>query len=224
MQKAKISEIFRSTQGEGLYLGVEQLFVRFYGCNIHCSFCDTPQQDFKEYGVDDLLREVGRYRAFHSLSLTGGEPLCQADFLKEFLVALARPDFRVYLETNGTLPEEFEKISGFVDIVAMDFKLPSSTNRETFWGQHERFLKMACDKDVFVKMVITKTTEERDIFSACDIIKRVKPQVPVVLQPNWHDMDAELLNRMVAFKKHFMDAGIRDAKILPQAHKYAGIK
>lgn len=224
MQKAKITEIFKSTQGEGLYLGVEQLFIRFYGCNIHCSFCDTPQKDFKEYGADDLRREVARYRGFHSLSLTGGEPLCQADFLEAFLEALGNPNFQIYLETNGTLPQEFEKIARFVDIVAMDFKLPSSTDRESFWSQHEEFLKLSFEKDVFVKMVITKSTQEQDIFSACEIIKRVKPQVPVVLQPNWHDVDAELLSRMVAFKKHFLEAGIRDLKILPQAHKYAGIK
>ncbi|MBI5872960.1 MAG: 7-carboxy-7-deazaguanine synthase QueE [Candidatus Omnitrophica bacterium] len=224
MRVAKISEIFKSTQGEGLYLGTEQLFIRFFGCNIGCGFCDTPQQDFKEYSTAALKKEVSRFRGFHSLCLTGGEPLCQADFLQDFLRDIEEFELKVYLETNGTLPQELAKIIGFIDIVAMDFKLPSATGREAFWREHEEFLKITQGKEVFIKMVVTKATIEDDIFKAGEIIKKIKPEISVVLQPNWFDVDSGLLNKMVAFKKHFLETGIRDLKILPQAHKYAGIK
>lgn len=205
-------------------MGVEQLFIRFFGCNTRCGFCDTPLEDFREYTAPSLAHEVSRHRDFHSLCLTGGEPLCQADFLRDFLIGIKDFELKVYLETNGTLPEELLKVVDLVDIIAMDFKLPSATGREAFWRQHEEFLKIAHNKDIFVKMVIAQATADDDIFTASAIIKKINPRIPCVLQPNWFDVNADLLSRMVSFKKHFLEAGIRDCKILPQAHKYAGIK
>ena len=106
----------------------------------------------------------------------------------------------------------------------MDFKLPSSTGREPFWKEHEEFLNIAIQKEAFVKMVITKMTTQEDVFKAAEIIKKVKSNIQVVLQPNWFDMNQDLLSRIVVFKKYFLDNGMQNLKILPQAHKYAGIK
>jgi len=226
MISAKISEIFKSTQGEGPYTGTQQVFVRFYGCNLHCSFCDTKQENFKEYDIDALKAEISFYRDFHSISLTGGEPLCQADFIGEFLGKIKDLGHKIYLETNGTQPQELLKVIDRIDIVAMDFKLPSSTGCESYWDQHEKFLSIASGSkaDVFVKMVIAKLTDEKDIFTAAEIIKKIDPEIQVVLQPNWFDMDQDLLSRMIGFKKQFLERSICNLKILPQAHKYAGIK
>ncbi|HAJ57340.1 MAG TPA: 7-carboxy-7-deazaguanine synthase QueE [Candidatus Omnitrophica bacterium] len=224
MQIAKISEIFKSTQGEGLYLGVEQLFVRFFGCNIKCGFCDTRQRDFKEYSAVSLKGEVSRSRDIHSLCLTGGEPLVQSDFLKEFLPAARTIGPKIYLETNGTLPYELSGVIDLIDIVAMDIKLPSATGQKAFWAEHEEFLSIAKKKSVFIKMVITGSTQQEDIVSVTGLIKKIEPDIYVVLQPNWFDVDSALLNKMVGFKKYFLEAGVRNVKIMPQAHKYAGIR
>lgn len=226
MTSAKISEIFKSTQGEGPYTGTQQVFVRFYGCNLRCSFCDTKQESFKEYDINALKAEISFYRDFHSISLTGGEPLCQADFISAFLNKVKDAGHKIYLETNGTQPQELSKVIDHIDIVAMDFKLPSSTGCESYWDQHEKFLSIASGSkaDVFVKMVIAKLTDEKDIFTAAEIIKKINPEIQVVLQPNWFDMDQDLLSRMIGFKKQFLERSICNLKILPQAHKYAGIK
>jgi len=85
MRKAKIAEVFESFQGEGIYAGVKQVFVRFFGCNLACIFCDTPLKHFKEYSPNALKKEISRFSGYHSLCFTGGEPLLQADFLKGFL-------------------------------------------------------------------------------------------------------------------------------------------
>src|SRR5580698_4850531 len=94
---AKILEIFRSIQGEGQYAGVPQVFVRFFECNMHCVWCDTPasigdgKREYKEIGLSDTLFEVDTlYGNAHSVSITGGEPLLQKDFLKIFVQALHR--------------------------------------------------------------------------------------------------------------------------------------
>ncbi len=224
MQNSKIIEIFKSIQGEGPYTGIDQLFVRFFGCNIHCDFCDTPQENYKEYGVQQLKSEVTGFKNFHSISLTGGEPLCQADFIREFLDTTTGRDYKIYLETNGTLPLELAKVIDQVDIVAMDIKLPSATGRQGFWHEHEEFLNIAKSKDVFVKMVVTKSTVEEDIFKAAEIIKRIDSNLFSIFQPNWFDLDHSLLSRMIGFKKFFLENGINNVKILPQAHKCAGIK
>ena len=84
---AKINEIFESIQGEGKYLGANQIFVRFSNCNLHCKFCDTQFFEGKEYDVEMLVKEISSFdlSKVHSISFTGGEPLMFVDFLNEFL-------------------------------------------------------------------------------------------------------------------------------------------
>lgn len=224
MKIAKIAEVFKSVQGEGVYLGEVQLFIRFFGCNLSCSYCDTRLHSFQEYSLGALAEEVKNTENIHSVCLTGGEPLLQADFIKGFLEVVRPSGFKIYLETNGTLPEELRKVLPLVDIVAMDFKLPSFTGIEDYWLQHEQFLKMASQTEVFIKMVIAKNVEIHEVNRACEILLKTAARVPVVLQPNWEESDEDLLDKMIGLKKHFILAGIEDVRILPQAHKYAGIK
>ncbi len=193
MKKAKIAEIFKSIQGEGIYMGREQAFIRFFGCNLSCAFCDTPLEHFKEYDSRELREEVLKYKDYHSLCLTGGEPLCQAEFIRDFLQELRSTRIKVYLETNGTLADELSQVLDFVDIIAMDFKLPSSAGCGSFLKQHEEFFKRASDKDIFVKMVICKDTRIEDVLEAGSLIAAMKPDIAVILQPNCFDLDFFLL-------------------------------
>ena len=86
-----IKEIFSSIQGEGPYIGFEQLFIRFSKCNLKCSYCDTNfVTDLKEYTSQELSDEVKKYNTTHSISLTGGEPLLDVEFLKECLPLFAK--------------------------------------------------------------------------------------------------------------------------------------
>ena len=82
----KISEIFSSIQGEGIYAGERQVFARFAECNLRCSYCDTKFDSYREYTPGELLSEIASFgKGFHSVSFTGGEPLLQKDFLREIL-------------------------------------------------------------------------------------------------------------------------------------------
>ena len=155
MVKAKITEIFESIQGEGVYAGQRQVFVRLAGCNLCCSYCDTEFDYFKEYSAAELLSEIASFgKGFHSISFTGGEPLLQKDFLKEVMPLAKQSGDRIYLETNGTLPLALREVIKDVDIVAMDIKLSSSGGHKDFWREHREFLSICAGKDVFIKAVI----------------------------------------------------------------------
>lgn len=97
----KINEIFYSLQGEGHFTGTPAVFVRFSGCNLKCSFCDTSHESFTEMSVDDIMREVAKYPARHVV-ITGGEPSLQ--LTPELTGRLHAAGKYVQIETNGTHP------------------------------------------------------------------------------------------------------------------------
>ena len=164
----------------------------------------------------------------HSVSFTGGEPLLYWDFLKIFLKTFKKNrNFRSYLETNGTLPHELSKIIDLVDIVAMDFKLPSSTGERSYWHEHADFLRIASRKKVFVKAVVTPNTENEDIEKAIQLIKKSDKKIPFILQPA---SPVKPGDRRVEAEKllGFLDVGsrnnINNMRVIPQIHKILKVK
>lgn len=224
-EKAKVSDIFFSTQGEGIYVGSPQVFVRFYGCPIGCYFCDTVLTAFEKYTPLELYQEVKRFtQPYHSLCLTGGEPLLYKDFLKQFLRLVKYDGITTYLETNGIMVEELAELIEDIDIIAMDFKLPSSTKVTAFWREHFRFLKAALAKNVFIKMVICSATEKEDLEQAIEIILQAgAKKVPVVLQPNSFELSKDLLAKARLWQKHCLKK-LPSVKVIPQLHKMIGVK
>ena len=95
----KINEIFYSLQGEGHYTGTPAVFVRFAGCNLKCSFCDTDFTSFTEMTEDDIIREIGQYPTNH-IVITGGEPTLQ--ITASLVSKLHDAGKYVQIETNGT--------------------------------------------------------------------------------------------------------------------------
>ena len=219
---AQISEIFKSIQGEGVYQGVEQVFVRFYGCDLTCSFCDTDLYNFTELSIEDVMCQIKEREPYHSVSLTGGEPLLQAEFVAKLAKELKGIGSKVYLETNGVLFAKLKKVIKYVDIISMDFKLPSSTGDSAVWFEHKEFLKLASAKDVFVKAVIGKDTTRKDVLTAIDILKDQKKKVPFILQPE-HPYEDQLQEKLELFQKACQTHAL-DVKIIPQIHKKLGIR
>lgn len=228
--RAKISEIFLSYQGEGPFVGSRQLFVRFYGCNMECKYCDTFLESYKTFTKGTLLSKILDFEDdYNELVLTGGEPLLSADFLKDFLAAFVNHrQHRIYLETNGTLPCELEKIKDFVDIVAMDIKLPSSTgSEEPLWERHERFIDLVGGKELIIKSVVSDTSTMEDIKQLASLIKQIEGDFSVVLQPvtpvneDIKEADEEMI---FFFKGYIKQETGKDALIMGQMHKCLGIK
>lgn len=120
----KIAEIFTSLQGEGLTSGYPTIFIRLAGCNLSCSYCDTPAS--RQGGSDIAVCEVTE-RALaekpHYVCITGGEPLLQKNEVAELSRQLISAGKTVSIETNGTVP--FDDLPDNVSI-CMDVKCPSS--------------------------------------------------------------------------------------------------
>lgn len=222
--KARIAEIFASVQGEGLYLGEKQIFVRFFNCNLSCSYCDTKLDRFIEYEPKELFEEIKLYRdKYHSVSFTGGEPLLYKDFIKEILKFTVKHGHRHYLETNGTLSFELEEIIDDIDIVAMDLKFPSSSGMGKLWQMHRRFLKIAVKKEVFLKAIVCQGTQEEDLLEALSLIREVSPSSVLVLQPNSYENQGILNEKLFRFKEIANKERVT-ACVIPQIHKITGLR
>ena len=228
--QAKISEIFVSYQGEGTFMGSRQAFVRFYGCNLRCAYCDTVQESYKSFTKEALLGKILDLEdGYNELVLTGGEPLLYADFLSEFLPLFKKSSRKkIYLETNGTLPLEMSKVADMVDIVAMDMKLPSSTGmKDDVWIAHSEFLKKCAGKEILVKAVITDNTTMEDIKRMAGVLKAYGKEVSVILQPvidNSGTVKSPDEEMLFYFKEYIRKETDQKPVILGQMHKCMGIK
>lgn len=231
-KKCEITDIFSSIQGEGIFLGAKQVFARFEACNLNCSYCDEKgRHAARQLTPLELMSEI-RFLELsqgphHSVSLTGGEPLMCADFLKPFLKLLRKEKMKAYLETNGTLPEKLGEVIDLIDIVAMDIKLPSSTGERAFWTESLAFLKIAARKKVFVKAVVTARTTTADIKKAASIVRRVDKHIPFIIQPaSPARYGVKTVDNKILLK--FLEAGSRtkldNVRVIPQMHKVLGVK
>ena len=231
---APIYEIFFSYQGEGLYTGLPQIFVRFAGCNINCSYCDTAYSikiSDKAYYItaDKLLKRIKKiYKADKqyftdgkpSVAFTGGEPLIYAGFLKNFLPALKKEGFSIYLETNSTMPKQLKKIVSLCDVISMDFKFASDCGK-SFWKEHKEFLKLSKKKS-FIKCVITNKTKFYEIQKSAEIISKISKNTHFILQPSTAKKNRPKLPNIHKFYSYALKK-LPNAHLMAQMHKIYGI-
>ena len=251
---ADIAEIFSSVQGEGLYVGRRQIFVRFCGCNLNCRYCDTdvgqPFQAADEIptkclaepapgrpavahenpiAVDDLVEMVSRLNqppALHqAISITGGEPLLHAGYLLNALGPLRELGLPIHLETNGALPDELERIADLIDVVAMDVKIESATGEPPRFDANRRFLAVAARREVFIKVVFGDGITDAEIDEIIGIAEAVEKPVPVILQPvTPRGGVAAPVPATMLAVQQKLAARGVDSRIIPQVHRMLGVK
>jgi 7-carboxy-7-deazaguanine synthase len=222
MTTTKVKEIFASIQGEGPYMGYKQLFIRFCGCNLDCTYCDInniDSQDYIEFTSQELKKYIQDFnlKSIHSISLTGGEPLLWPEFLIEFLPMV---ESKIYLETNSTLKDNLEKVIDYVDIIAADIKLPSASGVENSFAVHDEFFKTATkyDKELFAKIVFDGGILDDEINHCIKLAQ--KYNLPLILQPKTVE-DKVCIDANKIFEVHnkFL-AGHLNTRVIPQVHKY----
>lgn len=168
----KISEIFHSIQGEGSLVGVPSVFVRTSGCNLRCTWCDTPytswQPEGREMSLDEIMAAVEEYRCSHVV-LTGGEPLIapQATALTGRFRAAA---MHVTIETAGTIYHPLA-----CDLMSISPKLSNSTPHERDGGRwavmHER---LRYQPDVLKRLISEYEYQLKFVLSQAEDLREVQ--------------------------------------------------
>lgn len=165
-----VAEKFVSINGEGKRAGELAVFIRFRGCNLKCSYCDTTWANNGDcpaemMSAEDILAYVNEERVTN-VTLTGGEPLLQKDI--DILVEmLMKNSHNVEIETNGSISIEKLSKSPYRPDFTLDYKLPSSDMESFMLTENYSFLT---EKDV-VKFVagsladLKKTAEIIEKFS-----------------------------------------------------------
>ncbi|SKB79238.1 7-carboxy-7-deazaguanine synthase [Lachnospiraceae bacterium] len=124
----RVVEKFVSINGEGVKAGEPAVFIRFQGCNLACTYCDTKWANEKNCPyTDETPAEIAEYVAstgITNVTLTGGEPLLQKD-IRELITVLINNGNEVEIETNGAV--DIEPFTGDPrPSFTMDYKLPGS--------------------------------------------------------------------------------------------------
>ncbi|MDD5686686.1 MAG: 7-carboxy-7-deazaguanine synthase QueE [Elusimicrobia bacterium] len=233
MMTGKVSEIFSSIQGEGIYAGTPMVFVRFAGCNLQCDYCDTPEsrsvvdKKIKILTVKEIAgkidEEIKKVKNISIISFTGGEPLLQDEIISDVISLFKNKNIKMYLDTNGVLHEKFSKLARTMDYVAMDIKLPSACGKE-YWKEHKEFLKTT-HKNIFIKIVLTAKSNYEEFKKAVDLIEGIDKSIPLVLQPvtpigNVKSMPFDMIRAL----KKLAEEKLENVSIIPQMHKKLGIK
>lgn len=217
--------VFTSIQGEGRYVGMPSTFVRTYGCNIGCEWCDErhtwikPDENREVVSVQALADQVnGRGSAKHVV-ITGGEPMLQVDGVTNLMASL-RKKF-VTLETNGTVFDR--RLAEWVDLVSLSPKV--FDYRDSLSGLPpetvEQWLLFARTSalEVQLKIVVADRDEFEVAANTLDFYKnlRILRDEEAIIQPLYqlHGVSAKSLGSRV------IDRGFR---FLPQAHKSWGMR
>ncbi len=259
-----LSEMFCSVQGEGLFVGERQIFVRTAGCAATCSWCDTVYSKVQTprfvihsgsdtpsrwrpnpVSLDDVLADVLACAQANApvttVSITGGEPLEQPEFVAGLAQGLRERGLRVYLETAGIHADALRSVVDHVDVVAMDIKLPSATGVE-HWNAHREFFAVLRESDfqptrvsarsLFTKVIVDLKASVAEIERAAELVATFSPRIPFVLQPESETMLSEKSTReQRRALLSLIDAGARAAsvrldvvRVIPQTHKVLHVR
>ena len=206
-----VVEIFDSIDGEGKRTGQLATFIRLAGCNIRCSYCDTPYALMKDDGemmpmgkIIEAVEKIGN----KNITITGGEPL-SVQKVSDLIFELSENGYEVNIETNGTLD-----IMPFLNkkniFVTMDYKTASSGMRDQ--------MKMSNIQSLRKKDVLKIVCKEKDFDEIEDMLRRCKPIAKVYISPIYREIDAE---KLVGFIKKLRDDGIalESVQMQVQLHK-----
>jgi len=199
----KVLSIFNSIDGEGSRAGYPVTFLRLWGCNLNCTYCDTPQarnEDRIEYSsmhpldVADRLLMLSEH-TFGRIRITGGEPFVHGDDLIELLVLLSKAGRRTYVETNGTYSisgvlDHFKDNTLTVPQFSIDVKMPSSGEYGNFCVENIALMRRYKDDLKFV------VGEAKDLVALEEVYRQFRSQfgphfmdLNKIIQPTWRNIE-----------------------------------
>jgi 7-carboxy-7-deazaguanine synthase len=166
----RIAEIFYSIQGEGTLVGVPSVFVRTSGCNLRCSWCDTPYTSWNPEGseimVEEIVARVRRFPAHNHVVITGGEPMLFATTV-QLTQLLKSHGLHITIETAGTVYRPV-----VCDLMSISPKLANSTpNEEPHASRHE---KLRYQPEILKRLMDQYEYQLKFVVASPDDINEVK--------------------------------------------------
>jgi 7-carboxy-7-deazaguanine synthase len=177
-----INSIYRATEGEGIHIGIPQIFVRFQGCHVGCVNCDTKETwEFNPAyttTIDEVMEkiEVLSQDLIKRISITGGDPLHPSHIpsLIELIQELKQRNYFLNIEAAGT--RVVKEVFDLVDFISYDFKTPSTTvktSRELLF----RFIENYGHKSQ-IKAVISDKKDFEATYEAYHVVKKAGVPIP----------------------------------------------
>ena len=198
MIKIKVSEIFTSFQGEGPYVGTPATFLRLYGCNLECEWCDTDISTYEILSVDDVAEIILTQMEFNNIKtliITGGEPTLQMEEIKRLIKELPE-DIKIQMETNGSLFEYIPEI---------EYVISPKQDKEKVFENYYNY------ENTFFKFVITS---QEDIDEVISLKEKYGYDKTIWLQGEF-SQDAEMADLI---RENF--PRLDNVKLSVQTHKY----
>jgi 7-carboxy-7-deazaguanine synthase len=188
----RISEIFYSVQGEGILAGVPSVFVRTTGCNLRCSWCDTPYTSWKpegdEMAIDAIVEHAASFAAARHVVITGGEPMI-AHGVVELSEQLRAHGMHITIETAGTV---FAPVA--CDLMSISPKLANSTPEGVFHDRHEQLrlqpdvlLSLTHTYDYQLKFVVANESDLAELQKIAALVNA--PPEKIILMPEGTNSD-----------------------------------
>ena len=219
-----VMEIYRSVQGEGTLLGVPTTFVRFFACNLRCSWCDTKYSwSVREGGTwenmtpQEVAERIATLRARHVV-LTGGEPTLQKD-LPALAHLLKTQGHHLTVETNTTIyPTASVPL---IDLWSLSPKLHSAGENYLRYPIIERFLDTLHPEQQQWKFVVRDDVDEENLRS---LVRRypafAQRQLPIILQPEGDNATPNYPAALEQLTERVRDPFWDDyyVRVLPQMH------
>lgn len=200
----KVNEIFKSIEGEGIRTGLPCTFIRLYGCNLCCKYCDTryscENKEFTLMSKDEIVNKVKELGGSR-VTITGGEPLLDL-FLNELIIALRKEHIEVNIETNGSLDIQW----CLADIITMDYKTSASGMEDRMMLSNLKALK---ETDVLKFVVGSK----QDLDTMKRIIEEYEPECRVYVSPVFGMIEAHELVEYV------LENNLDNVTVQVQLHK-----
>ena len=173
--KAPIAEIFTSIQGEGMTSGTPSIFVRFYGCNLRCSYCDTPYAVNEKQEESAMMSTFAVYRKLKqekptNIVFTGGEPMLYQEFIIEVMAKLNKRRMRDYsceVETNGTI-KPIPCFVKYVGLFNISPKLSNSGQNENDCIKDDVLKRLYLPHKALFKFVVNKEDDMKEVLKICN--------------------------------------------------------
>jgi 7-carboxy-7-deazaguanine synthase len=212
--KLPMVEIFETVEGEGTRAGFPTIFVRLFGCNLRCTWCDTkysypPEEAGLVMTIGEIVSQVRKYRSTH-VCLTGGEPLLYGEKSAALIEALLDIESLadIHIETNGAIDVSMfmERITSPKVRYIVDYKLPDSGETEQMILGNLSKLR----KQDELKFVIGS---EHDFAEAVRVLREHPTEALPLFSPVWETMPP------VKLVKLMLDNGLSHVKLNMQLHK-----